>query len=109
MKGLADITSRCMPLSGGFPLPSKALDAGVEPEVVPDSHGRPQDVKLGAQAQALPDGPHVAVHPAPVDDRDAGRGGEHPGQDGDGGGLPRPVVTQQGRDLTLEATTNALQ
>jgi hypothetical protein len=48
-------------------VPARALDGGIQLQVLPDSDVRPQDVELGAHAQVAPDGWHVAEDGAAVD------------------------------------------
>ena len=67
-------------------------------------HGeaREEHVVLRTEAQGVPGLGHVAPDVVAVDLRVPGGRGEQPGQHGHRGGLPRPVVAQQGGDLPLE-------
>ncbi len=49
-------------------LATKALDGCIQHEVLLDGDLRPQDVKLGAHAQVLPDGCHVVFDAQAIDD-----------------------------------------
>ena len=52
----------------------------------------PQDVKLGTAAQVCPDAGHVGQNGAPIHDSITTGGRQHARQDGDGCGLPCPIV-----------------
>lgn len=57
--------------------PLVALDGGIEGEVLPSTDLRPQDVKLGAHPQALPDARHICEDGRPIDARIAARWPQH--------------------------------
>lgn len=70
-----------------------SLDCSIQGEVLTRSDLWPQDIELGAHAQALPDARHVREDGRPVYGCVAARRCQHACQDGDGCSLARTVVT----------------